>query len=97
LIRVSPSLVARSAKRAVPAWRPGPGFVLAHATTRGRVVVLEGSGAALRWQTARWPVPRKLEWSTDGSGAYLVWPRADQWIFVRLGERRRISSAAVVA
>src|SRR6185312_9943248 len=46
-----------------PAWRPGPGRVLAYSDGREAVVVDADTGAVLRRLT---PKPTKLAWSRDG-------------------------------
>ena len=46
-----------------PAWRPGPGRVLAYSDGRNAVVVDADSGAVLRRLE---PAPTKLAWSRDG-------------------------------
>jgi hypothetical protein len=56
-----------AAARVAPAWRPGPGFVLAFVTTRGRIMVLDASACSLRFATGRGAPVRQLAWSADGS------------------------------
>jgi hypothetical protein len=63
-----------AAARIAPAWRPGPGFVLVYANTRGRIYAFSNADF--------WPVPpvisppfaqpRHLEWSSDGNRLLLV-------------------------
>ncbi len=55
-----------------PAWRPGPGRVLAYVTTRGRVYVLDADRCSLEWRSERFARPRHLAWSSDGSRLALV-------------------------
>ena len=55
-----------------PAWKPGGGRVLAYATTRGRVYVLDADTCSLVWRSAPFPAPRLLAWSSDGSLLALV-------------------------
>ena len=56
-----------AAARIAPAWRPGHGFVLAFATTRGRIMVLDATACSTRWTTSPGPAIRQLEWSPDGT------------------------------
>jgi len=49
-----------------PAWRPGPGHVLAYADTRGRVTVYDTRGA-VRFRTERLSGIRSLAWSPRGA------------------------------
>jgi hypothetical protein len=46
-----------------PAWRPGPGRVLAYSDGRSAVVYDDVDGSVLRRLS---PAPRKLAWSADG-------------------------------
>lgn len=46
-----------------PAWRPGPGRVLAYSDGRSAVVIDADTGAVLRRLA---PAPKRLAWSTDG-------------------------------
>jgi WD40 repeat protein len=55
-----------AAARVAPAWRPGVPHVLAYATTRGHVLVLDADRCSLAWRTAPFPDPRVLAWSSDG-------------------------------
>jgi hypothetical protein len=55
-----------------PAWQPGPGHVLAYATTSGRVYLYGPDAGSLRWRSAPYPHPRKLLWSADGRRLLLV-------------------------
>lgn len=55
-----------AAARVAPAWRPAPGRVLAYATTKGRIYVLDADHCSLSWRSAPGPVPTRLEWSSDG-------------------------------
>lgn len=52
--------------RAAPAWRPGPGHVLAAALPGGRVVAIDADSGRRLWVSGRGPLPRQLEWSADG-------------------------------
>jgi WD40 repeat protein len=61
-----------AAAHVAPAWRPGPGWTLAYATTRGRVYVLDAGGCSLLWRSAPFPRPRQLAWSSDGRRLALV-------------------------
>ena len=59
----------RDARPVAPAWRPGPGFVLAYANRFGRVVTFRaGSGDAWADPPQSRPIPgaRSLQWSSDG-------------------------------
>jgi WD40-like Beta Propeller Repeat len=49
-----------------PAWRPGPGHVLAYADTRGRVAVYDTRGT-VQLRTSRVPGIRALAWSRRGT------------------------------
>lgn len=57
---------APAAARVAPAWRPGTGWVVAYATTRGRVYLLDAGACSLLWRSAPFPAPRLLAWSSDG-------------------------------
>jgi WD40 repeat protein len=46
--------------------------VLAYATTSGRVYVLDADDCSLEWRSRRFPRPRLLAWSSDGSRLALV-------------------------
>jgi hypothetical protein len=61
-----------AAARIAPAWRPGARHVLAYATTRGRVYVLDTDAGSLLWRSAPYPAPRLLAWSRDGRRLVLV-------------------------
>jgi len=61
-----------AAARVAPAWRPGPGWVVAYATTRGRVYTLDAGACSLLWRSAPFPRPRLLEWSSDGTRLALI-------------------------
>jgi hypothetical protein len=61
-----------AAARVAPAWRPGQGRVLAYATTRGRIYLLDADACSLSWRSAPYPQPRLLAWSSDGSVLALV-------------------------
>jgi hypothetical protein len=80
-----------------PAWRPGAGWTLAYATTRGRVYVLDAGRCSLLWRSAPYPGPRLLQWSADGRLLALV---TDDRLVVFAGRRptvrfmRGITSAA---
>ncbi len=65
-----------AAARIGPAWRPGSGFVLAFATTRGRVKVLNADACSLRWISPPGPVPTRLMWSSDGTRLLAFSPRS---------------------
>jgi len=55
-----------------PAWQPGPGHVLAYATTSGRVYLYDPDAGSLRWRSAPYPHPRELLWSAGGKRLLLV-------------------------
>lgn len=61
-----------AAARVAPAWKPGARHVLAYATTRGRVYVLDTDAGSLLWRSAPYPGPRVLAWSRDGRRLVLV-------------------------
>ena len=65
-----------AAARIGPAWRPGSGFVLAFATTRGRVKVLNADACSLRWTSLPGPVPTQLMWSSDGTRLLALEPHS---------------------
>jgi hypothetical protein len=50
-----------------PAWQPGRGFVLAFATTRGRIVVMDTAACSVRFTTAPAGSILELAWSADGT------------------------------
>ena len=74
-----------AAARVAPAWRPGPRHVLAYATTRGRVYVLDTEAGSLLWRSAPYPRPRVLAWSPDGTRLLLV--TQDKVVVFRGGPR----------
>ena len=61
-----------AAAAVAPAWQPGPGHVVAYATTRGRVYLYDPDTGSLRWRSAPYPHPHKLVWSADGKRLLLV-------------------------
>jgi WD40 repeat protein len=61
-----------AAARVAPAWRPGAGWTLAYATTRGRVYLWDAGACSLLWRSAPFPEPRLLAWSADGRRLALV-------------------------
>jgi hypothetical protein len=48
------------------AWRPGPGFTLAYADRRGRVVLVDAETGRVLWRTRRDGPVAALEWSSNG-------------------------------
>lgn len=70
-----------AAARVAPAWRPGAGWALAYATTRGRAYLLDAGHCSLLWRSAPYPRPRLLEWSSDGTRLALV--TADKLVVFR--------------
>jgi hypothetical protein len=48
------------------AWRPGPGFELAYADRRGRVVLLDADTRRMKWRSRRDGPVVGLEWSSSG-------------------------------
>ena len=83
-----------AAARVAPAWRPGPGWTLAYATTRGRVYVLDAGRCSLLWRSARYPRPRLLDWSADGKRLVLV---TDDKLVVFAGQRPTVLSMRGIA
>ena len=75
-----------------PAWRPGEGFVVAYANTRGRVFPYDTRGSSF-WtappQSAPLPAPRTLEWS--GDGRRLVMRTADKIVIFGPGSGTPLS------
>ncbi len=75
-----------------PAWRPGEGFVVAYANTRGRVFPYDTRGSSF-WiappQSAPLPAPRALEWS--GDGRRLVMRTADKIVIFGPGSGTPLS------
>ena len=59
-----------AAAAVAPAWLPGR--LLAYATTRGRVYVVDADRCSLEWRSAPYPRPRLLTASSDGSRLALV-------------------------
>jgi WD40 repeat protein len=49
-----------------PAWRPGDRRILAYATTRGRVAVVDVDRKRTAWISGNGGEPRALAWSRDG-------------------------------
>jgi hypothetical protein len=78
-----------AAARVAPAWRPGPGWTLAYATTRGRVYVLDTARCSLLWRSAPYPRPRLLQWSADGRLLVLV---TDDKLVLFAGQRPTVLS-----
>jgi hypothetical protein len=70
-----------AAARIAPAWRPGAGHVLAYASTRGRVSVVDADTCALTWRSAPFAAPRMLAWSSDG--AQLALATSDKLVVFR--------------
>jgi WD40 repeat protein len=75
-----------AAARVAPAWRPGARHVLAYATTRGRVYVLDTDSGSLLWRSASYARPRALAWSPDGTRLLLV--TRDKVVVFRGGPRQ---------
>ena len=75
-----------------PAWKPGEGFVVAYANTRGRVFPYDTRGSSF-WtappQSAPLPAPRTLEWS--GDGRRLVMRTADKIVIFGPGSGTPLS------
>ena len=55
-----------AAAQVAPAWRPGDRHVLAYATARGRVTVLDVDEGSVSWVSRRLGAVRALVWSRDG-------------------------------
>jgi hypothetical protein len=55
-----------------PEWRPGLPHVVAYATAKGRVYVIDADRCSLAWRSAPFPHPRALHWSGDGRRLLLV-------------------------
>jgi hypothetical protein len=72
-----------------PAWRPGPGRVLAYSDGRKAIVYDAESGAVLRRLA---PAPRTLAWSRDGR----LLRRDDPRIDVRGGQSEVVAAGRVV-
>ncbi|MDQ2909592.1 MAG: hypothetical protein M3R39_00985, partial [Actinomycetota bacterium] len=66
-----------------PAWRPGPGRVLAFSTGRS-ALVYDVDRASIRFRTPPGEAPRKLEWSADGQLLLVFTPHATR-VYDRLG------------
>ncbi|HLF67997.1 MAG TPA: hypothetical protein VI503_01530 [Gaiellaceae bacterium] len=49
------------------AWSPGPGFVLAHTGSRGRMVIRDAESGRVLARSGEGAVPRELVWSDDGT------------------------------
>lgn len=59
-------------RRVPPAWRPGPGFVLAAASPSGAANVLDLERCAQLWVSAPIVGSRRLEWSPDAKRLLVV-------------------------
>lgn len=57
-----------------PAWRPGTRRLLAYATTRGRIYVLDADRCSLEWRSPTHEVPTQLRWSSDGERLLALGP-----------------------
>jgi WD40 repeat protein len=78
-----------AAAKVAPAWRPGAGWTLAYATTKGRIYVLDARACSVLQRSAPFPTPRLLQWSSDGRLLALV--TADKLV-VFTGGRARVRS-----
>jgi hypothetical protein len=59
-------LLRREVADVAPAWRPGPGHLVALADRDGRVSLVEADTGGRRWRSEPADVPSQLEWSPDG-------------------------------
>src|SRR5207244_10495079 len=55
-------LLAPSVAPVAPAWRPGPGFIVAYVAADHRIHVVEADTQKLVWQSAPLPAPVELRW-----------------------------------
>jgi hypothetical protein len=85
-----------AAARVAPAWRPGRGFVLAYADTRGRVTVYDAASGAVRFRTRPIPAIVSLDWSPRDR--LLVVTAGGVEVYGAQGQRfRRVRLPGVVA
>jgi hypothetical protein len=73
-----------------PAWRPGPRRVLAYATAKGEIVVLDADACSVLGRAEAGAIPTQLVWSDDGRRLAVAAPSS-----VRLldGRGRLVSTA----
>jgi dipeptidyl aminopeptidase/acylaminoacyl peptidase len=79
---------------AAPAWRPGPGHVLAFASPSGSVYVFDIDGCRLLWRTPPGARPTSLQWSSDGKLLLVV--TRDKVAVLRGGKPALVRSGRVV-
>jgi hypothetical protein len=79
-----------------PDWRPGGGFVLAYADTRGRVTVYDAASGVVRFRTRPIPGLVSLDWSPHDR--LLIVTAGGVEVYGAQGQRlRRVSLPGVVA
>jgi hypothetical protein len=85
-----------AAARIAPAWRPGGGFVLAYADTRGRVTVYDAASGSVHFRTRPIPDIVSLDWSPHDR--LLVGRAGGLELYGAQGQRlRRVRLPGVVA
>lgn len=79
------------AARVAPAWRPGARRVLAYATARGEILVVDADDCVIVGRTSARPIPRQLAWSDDGRRLVAAAPSAVRVLDGRARELSRES------
>jgi len=87
-------LLSASVAPVAPAWRPGPGFMLAYVTSSGHVQVVETDSQKPVWHSGGLGKPLALAWSTDARRLLVLLPQA---VVVFRGDGKRIGAARLPA
>ena len=92
VLRAGKPVQMRSERVVTAAFRPGTHELAEIKTRSGSSVVLVGGGVVFRGTGEL----RDLAWSPDGRWLVVTWPTADQWVFVRVSDERRIRGVSAI-
>lgn len=79
-----------------PAWRPGPGYVLAYVDGAGRITVVGADTGTVQWRSGRLPPLVAIAWSSDGSRLFAA-SRSRIRVFGARGGRRAAEDLPISA